>query len=549
MGVCGARSQVPFWPTPDALPARRFDGSPAEPVPPTVRREPAHGPLPRNGTVAATMRRALGNRDWFPARRSSTRLARIAPRRPRFVSSLRARLLASFVGLLAFATLASVLAARALVLDELDERISAELVQETRELRRLAHGNDPETGEPFHGRVERIFDVYLQRNIPSRNEAFLTFVDGALHDTSDAAVPYRLDADPKLGARWANIRGSDRGRVGTPAGAVDYIAVEVRGRARGVFVAATFRDRESAEIESAMVAAGGVGVAVLVFGSLLASVLGARILRPVRRATVAARSISESDLSRRIPVQGDDEIADLARTFNEMLDRLESAFTAQRRLVDDAGHELRTPITIVRGHLELLEDDPQARTETIALVMDELDRMGRIVNDLLLLAKSHERGFLQLDTVDVETLTDELHAKATALAPRDWTVASRGRGVIVADRQRLTQAIVQLAQNAVGHTRAGDPIALGSSVEDGEARFWVRDRGPGIPLDEQERIFDRFARGAAERRSEGAGLGLAIVKVIAEAHHGRVELSSRPDVGSTFTVVVPTDQPEEDRPA
>jgi signal transduction histidine kinase len=549
MPACGSRSQSLVLAEDRRVTGSPLVGSSPEPVALTERREAERGPLLRDDTVATTTRQALRSADWIPAERSRSRLARIGLRRPRFVSGLRARLLASFVGLLAFATLASVLAARALVLAELDERISAELVQETRELRRLAHGNDPETGEPFAGRVKRVFDVYLERNIPSRNEAFLTFVDGEFYDRSDAAAPYRLDTDPELLAHWANVRDSDSGRVDTPAGAVDYIALEVKGRARGVFVAAAFRDRESAEIESAMIAAGGVGVAVLVFGSLLAWGLAASVLRPVRRATVAARSISESDLSRRIPVQGDDEIADLARTFNEMLDRLESAFTAQRRFVDDAGHELRTPITIVRGHLELLEDDPQARRETIALVTDELDRMSRIVNDLLLLAKSQESGFLQLETVDVATLTDELHAKATALARRDWTVAARGRGVIVADRQRLTQAIVQLAQNAAGHTARGDVIALGSSVDGGEARFWVRDSGPGVALHEQERIFDRFARGAAERRSDGAGLGLAIVKVIAEAHHGRVELSSRPDAGSTFTVVVPTDQPEEEQPA
>jgi signal transduction histidine kinase len=541
MTVCGSRSQAS--PRPAASPGDRSTARAVSPFPSPSGESPSAGRSP--GTTMATTNTALRKAGALPTARPGSRFGRSGLQRPRFLSTLRVRLLASFVGVLAFATLASVLAARALILAELDERISGELVQETKELRALKNGDDPETGKPFRT-VERLFDVYLQRNVPSRNEAFLTFVDGAFYAASGARVPYRLETDRTLRARWADVRERDRGRVDTPAGAVDYIAVAVKGRSDGVFVAAAFRDRESAEIESALIASGGVGVAVLVFGSLLAWGLAAGILGPVRRATVAARSISESDLSGRIPVQGNDEIADLARTFNEMLDRLESAFIAQRRFVDDAGHELRTPITIVRGHLELLEDDPHARSETVALVVDELDRMSRIVNDLLLLAKSQEPGFLKLDTVDVATLTDELRAKASALARREWTVVSRGRGVIVADRQRLTQAIVQLAQNAAGHTVADDPIDLGSSVEEGEARFWVRDRGPGIPLHEQERIFDRFARGPSERRSDGAGLGLAIVKVIAEAHHGRVEVSSRPGVGSTFTVVVPTDQPEQD---
>ena len=109
-----------------------------------------------------------------------------------------------------------------------------------------------------------------------------------------------------------------------------------------------------------------------------------------------ARSISETDLTRRIPVSGRDEIAELARTFNAMLDRLEAAFATQRAFVSDASHELRTPITIVRGHLELLGDDPQERRETIALVTDELDRMSRFVDDLLLLAKAERDDFLRV---------------------------------------------------------------------------------------------------------------------------------------------------------
>jgi two-component system OmpR family sensor kinase len=227
-----------------------------------------------------------------------------------------------------------------------------------------------------------------------------------------------------------------------------------------------------------------------------------------------------------------------------MLDRLERAFGAQRRLVDDAGHELKTPLTIVRGHLELLEDDPEPRRETIALVVDELDRMGRIIDDLLLLAKHEQPDFLDLATVEVGMLTDELEAKLRALSDGAWIVESRGRGVIVADRHRLTQAMVQLGQNAVRHGGDGAPIAVGSAVSNGEARFWIRDAGRGIDVGDQARIFERFRRGTGLPRQEGAGLGLAIVKAIAEAHHGRVELKSRPGAGATFTLVVPVDQPD-----
>ncbi len=297
---------------------------------------------------------------------------------------------------------------------------------------------------------------------------------------------------------------------------------------RGVFVAAVFRDRALAQLTPALQAVAGVGLAVLVVGSVLAWLLAESVLRPLRRVTATARSITETDLTERIPVRGSDEFAQLAATFNAMLDRLEQAFATQRRFLDDARHELRTPITILRGHLELLGDDPEERRETVALVLDELSRMSRIVQDLLLLAKAEEPDFLQREPVDLDALTAELHAKARALASREWVLDGCGEGVVLADRQRVTQAVVQLAQNAVQHTGEGDEIALGSHLGAGEARLWVRDSGAGIAAEEQERVFERFVRARCNRAREGAGLGLSIVRAIAEVHGGRVELRSRP---------------------
>jgi two-component system OmpR family sensor kinase len=466
--------------------------------------------------------------------------------RPRVLWGIRGRILFWYIAVLAVAMGVAIVVDRQVLIRRVHARVDESLVREAEELRRLSGGRDPETGERFGDDVDRIFQVFLGRNIPARNETYVTFVDGKPFARTFRDPPYRLDRDSRLVRRWGQLARTERGRVSTPAGTVEYLAVPVkaRGITLGVFVAAIFWDRELADASPAVRGAAGVGLAALLVGSLLAWRVAEGVLRPVRTVTETAERISTGDLTGHIQIRGHDEISRLAATFNEMLDRLEETFTIQRQFVDDAGHELRTPITVIRGHLELLDEDPEERRKTIALVMDELDRMNRIVNDLLLLAKAERPDFLNLDTVDLETLTEDLHAKTTALASRDWQLENVARGLIVADRQRLTQAVMQLAQNAVQHTPPEGAIVLGSGLADGRARLWVRDSGPGIRLEDRERLFQRFARGRDGRRgSHGAGLGLSIVLAIAEAHHGTVEVQSRPGAGTTFTVVVPVDQP------
>jgi len=465
-----------------------------------------------------------------------------------YPSSLRMRILACVIGLLALATVLFVAVTYTVLSIRLDQRIDADLTQEANELRRLAAGINPATGERFGGDVRPIFDLYFARNVPSKNEALIALVNGEPYVRSRQVVPYQLDRDTALVARWGALREAERAQVDTPAGRVDYYAlpVNVRGRTEGVFVAAMFRDRLQSDYDEAVLAAGATGVGVLLLGSLLAWRLAGRVVDPVSRLTRTARSISESDLSRRIQVDGRDEVAQQAETFNEMLDRLERAFQTQRQFVDDAGHELRTPLTIVMGHLDLLPEDPVERQETVSLVMDELERMNRIVGDLLLLARREQSDFLELETIEIGSLTDELASKATALAPREWVVESRGKGIVVADRQRLTQAMLQLAQNAVSHGGRNGPIWIGSRVSDGVARLWVRDRGVGIPDEEQALVFDRFRRAENGTRTDGSGLGLPIVRAIAEAHRGRIELASTYGRGSTFTIVIPVDQRHEE---
>lgn len=454
------------------------------------------------------------------------------------------RLLAWFVGFLSLGTLATVLVVGEVILQGTDERIRRDLVQESEEFATLVGGSDPLTGQPFGTDVARIFDVFLDRNITARNEVVLTFLDGEFHGRSRPTPHVELHLDPAFTAQVANVTEPQTGRYASSVGAVDYLAVPifVDGTARGVFVVAAFRDLERAEQEDVVRAVSTVGVVLLVLGSILAWRLADRVLAPVRRTTATARSINETDLRRRVDVQGDDEVAELATTFNEMLDRVSGAIDEQRRFMDDAGHELRTPLTIARGHLELVDTSSAEDVQrTIDLVVDEVDRMTRIVNDLMLLAAASRPDFVRRTTFPASELVSTIFEKARVLGQRDWRLEVGRDTELNADRERLTQALIQLADNAVQYTRPEDTIAIGLDSDDTAVRLWVRDTGLGIPRERHELIFKRFNRGDNAGRAAGShvGLGLSIVDAIASAHGGSVELVSAEGEGSTFTLVLP----------
>jgi signal transduction histidine kinase len=469
------------------------------------------------------------------------------------VASTRTKILASYVVLLALSAIVATFAFRESLLIRLEDQVHDELRQEVFELDRLlTDGQDPATGKPF-ATLGALFDVYFARNVPGRDEAMLAFVDGELYRSSTLAR-FPLDRLPGENlSDWQVLASSSPGRPGSATGTFNtergqafYRATRIHFHGEtGAFVVTILPAGEREEIADlqALGVAGAFGL--LLVASILAWLVAGRVLRPVRQLTETARSISQSDLTQRIPERGTGEAAEMAHSFNSMLDRLETVFQRQREFVQDASHELRDPLTICRGHLELLSDDPEERRLTIALVTDELERMGRIVDDLQLLAESEYPDFLRREWIDGALFAHELAAKASALAGREWKLDTATEAVFFGDRQRLTEAVMNLAHNAVQHTDRDDTIALGVTVTDHEARLWVRDTGLGIAVADQEKIFERFTRGSdAHRRYRGGGLGLAIVKIIAEAHDGRVELDTRLGQGSTFTIVVPREPVE-----
>lgn len=347
--------------------------------------------------------------------------------------------------------------------------------------------------------------------------------------------------------RWGRLTGTEHGQLETPAGPARYLAIPLRSgdQTLGTFVVANFLRRERSGIDRIVRLGAAVAASVLVGASAVAWLVAGRLLRPVRVLTETARSIGESDLSRRIEVRGSDEVAELGRTFNHMLDRLEGAFTTQQAFLDDAGHELRTPITIVRGHLELLDEDPDDRRATVALVLDELDRMSRIVNDLLLLAKVEQPDFLRPEPLDLGDLTRGWHARARTLADRDWRLEHTAEAGIVADGQRLTQAVMNLAQNAVQHTSRGPASTSAQRPSTGRRTCGCATGGRGSrPRSRSGSSSASPALPTAGAAPTGRGSAWPSPPVSPPPMAGPAKVESRPGGGSTFTIIVPTTGPE-----
>ncbi|MEQ4723036.1 HAMP domain-containing sensor histidine kinase [Nonomuraea sp. B19D2] len=453
--------------------------------------------------------------------------------------SARARIVGWMLAVVGLALSVSIFATWSILLNRLDARVGLELQNEVKKLRQYADNTGRMTAD-----VEDLLIGYLAINAPDRWETFFTIVDGHAHKMTGIAPPARLDTDEDLVASMAKATEPTSGEVETAEGTAKYAVIPVTvtaDRRPAHFVVAIFYDRHREEIVDAVRVLGLSALAAMALAGAAGWFVAGRVLAPVRLVSQTAEQISgSSDLTRRLDVPGDDDVAALAATFNHMLDRLERAFVVQRNFLDDAGHELRTPITVVRGHLELMSDDPADRAETLALVTDELDRMNRIVDDLLTIAKAEQPGFLSVDTVELADLTVSVVAKARALGERAWRVDEVAEALVPADRQRLTQALMQLAANAVRHTQDGDLIAVGSAVREDQVELWVRDSGPGVAVADRERIFSRFARGAGRTGAhDGAGLGLAIVKSIAEAHGGRVHVTEAAGGGACFVISIP----------
>jgi two-component system OmpR family sensor kinase len=456
--------------------------------------------------------------------------------------SVRQRLTATIALLTSSALLAVGLTLYVLESRRIDRSIESSLTQEIGEFRTLQQTEtDPATQQPFAS-ADRVLEVFLERNLPDANEQLFAFPSSGRPTVQGDPDPV-LQRSPRFPALVASL--ATDGGTGTLelAGREYRVAVQPvsAGDERGSFVVVHDVSGSRADLHELMTTYALLAALSVIAIAGLASWSAGRLLRPVRRLRDTARGITDGDLGARLEVTGHDDLSDLQRTFNDMLDRLESAFVTQRQLLDDAGHELRTPLTVLRGHLEVLDlDDPDDVAQTRALLLDEIDRMTRLVNDLLMLAKAQHPDFVRSAPADVEALTTGAVARARALADRRWVVDEVARTSAPLDGQRITQALLQLSANAARHTVPGDEIGIGSRLHAGHVELWVRDTGTGVDPALAAGIFERFSRG--DDSDDGFGLGLSIVSAIAEAHHGDVVLDPSPPApaaGATFRIRLP----------
>ncbi|HEX6457394.1 MAG TPA: ATP-binding protein [Thermoleophilaceae bacterium] len=297
----------------------------------------------------------------------------------------------------------------------------------------------------------------------------------------------------------------------------------------------------------------GVGKTFLLAGlfALIAAVvagyaLASRVSSPLRKMAGTAAAVDAGDLSHRIGETGSsEEIRVLAESFDHMLDRLDDAFARQRAFVSDASHELRTPLTILRGQLEVLarqKDVSRADVQRVTrLVSAETERMERLVDDLLLLAKTEEGSPLTRRKIELRDYMHDVFDALSLTADRDFELGMVSDVAIEADPDRLAQVIHNLAQNAVAHTADGGLVRLSAAANGRYVRFAVEDDGPGIPPDQRDRIFDRFHRTdiSRARATGGSGLGLAIARALVEAHGGRIRAGQSPEGGARVEFDLP----------
>lgn len=385
-------------------------------------------------------------------------------------------------------------------------------------------------------------------NVFSSPAIFIQVVqaDGTLVTATDNLGDERFPSDPEI--LRANLNSHSMYKTvtidGTPI-RIYSAPITVGTRVVGaVQVGQSLKDVEETLRQVFLFLTGGT-VAALILAAMGGAFLAHATLRPIEKINEAAmRIVSAQDLKQRLPNSNtEDELDRLTTTINGMLERLDNFFQAQVRLSADVSHELRTPLTIIRGNVDLLRwgaaNDPQELDEALTVMDAELDRMSRIVGDLLLLSQADAGLSLRLQPVELDTIILDVYRQARVTANEiNLQLGHEDQAVIQGDTDRLKQVLLNLVTNAIKHTPPGGYVTLSLYREPEWVRITVADTGRGIAPAALPHIFERFYRGEDDNQ-KGAGLGLSIAQWIAQAHGGHITVTSETGKGSIFTLWLP----------
>lgn len=475
-----------------------------------------------------------GHTGWVSTSRSARAVKRIISVRTRIVATIT--LVAAFGMMAVGASVYLVTHHQALV--QIDERLEANLAAA-----RFIVDQGPQAGGSWASAREAL-ETVVQRMSPDDNTGALGIANG--HAALAPGVPLDVDLMSAPGfVSHITATVTDEPRRGT------YAEDGVTWRYIAIPLTLTASQRETVyftmayDVQAELAETNGsVRVFFVAAGLVLIVIAGAawlvagRLLRPLRSMREMAEHISARSLSERLPVEGRDDVSELARTMNAMLDRLDAAMDSQRQLVSDVGHELKTPLTIVRGYIEVMDPhDPSDVRETQALATDELDRMAHLVQELASAARLHGPAPISPHPTDAADLVHQIIRKAEGINGATVAAGAIADVVVSLDAGRITQAMLQLAQNGVTH--GGGRLEIGSALTETDVRLWVRDHGKGVPPELRETVFERFYKGNAS----GTGLGLNIVDVIARAHGGSAGVAAPADgTGALFWILLPRAQ-------
>lgn len=454
------------------------------------------------------------------------------------------------------------------------ERVQTEAI--TTDFHNFVKAEIAKKGGGFSSAKEALEKFVRLEDAPNKG-ALLGFSDGKL-SVNKASQGSTIHQDAQLLAKLANYSDENTAqmfivRTDTSTYVSGIVPISAAGTDDAMLAILSDYSTDITPTYTQLMLFAGISFLVLALVGLVNVRASQSLLAPISRLREMMASItSEQDLSKRLPIQGNDDLADVSRQMNLMISRLQTSFDEQRDLLNDVGHELRTPITVVRGHLELLDPgDPQDTARTRELALEELSRMHRLTEDLITVAKSDRPDFIRPSRVDIGDLLMDAFENSTQLGNFNWRIDNLTLVSTTADQQRLQQALLALAQNASKFAPPGTLIALGAAIDtqqplldqegqavevetvtapdlqmvpqvppvDGSHRLnlWVRDQGIGIHPKDQQQIFARFMR--VDHSYAGSGLGLSIVNAIAQAHGGILQLKSAPAVGSVFNLSLP----------